>query len=123
MSALYRGSIVSAVLAAIAFYFITDSMMADNGQYSTMQLYGASLIGLALTVAMVVITEYYTATEFNPVKHIAVASTTGDGTNVIAGLGVSMKATALPVGAGGASIWGSYERAGLDGSAMAATAM
>ncbi len=123
MSALYRGSIVSAVLAAIAFYFITDSMMADNGQYSTMQLYGASLIGLALTVAMVVITEYYTATEFNPVKHIAEASTTGDGTNVIAGLGVSMKSTTLPVLAVCASIWGSYELAGLYGIAIAATAM
>ena len=123
MSALYRGSIVSAVLAAIAFYFITDSMMADNGVYSTMQLYGASLIGLALTVAMVVITEYYTATEFSPVKHIAEASTTGDGTNVIAGLGVSMKSTALPVLAVCASIWGSYELADLYGIAIAATAM
>ena len=123
MSALYRGSIVSAILAAIAFYFITDNMMAENGQYSTIALYGASLIGLALTVAMVVITEYYTATEFSPVKHIAEASTTGDGTNVIAGLGVSMKSTALPVLAVCASIWGSYELAGLYGIAIAATSM
>ena len=91
MNALYRGSIVSALISALAFYFITDSMMGANGTYSTMQLFGAALVGLVLTVVMVVITEYYTATEYAPVRHIAKASTTGDGTNVIAGLGVSMK--------------------------------
>ncbi len=123
MGALYRAAIVSAVLAAVAFYFITDNMMGDNGLYTTGQLYGSALIGLALTVAMVAITEYYTATEFSPVRKIAQASTTGDGTNVIAGLGVSMKSTALPVLAVCASIWGAYEFAELYGIAIAATSM
>ncbi|MBI1425572.1 MAG: sodium-translocating pyrophosphatase [Gammaproteobacteria bacterium] len=123
MNALYRAAIVSAVLAAIAFYFITDAMMGHNGTYTTMQLFGSALVGLVLTVAMVVITEYYTATEYSPVRHIAQASTTGDGTNVIAGLGISMKATALPVLAVCASIGISYYLADLYGIAIAATAM
>ncbi len=123
MNALYKGTAISAVLSAIAFYFVTTNMMSGLADYSAMNLFYASLIGLALTMVMIVITEYYTATEYGPVKAIAAASLTGDGTNVIAGLGLSMKSTAAPVLAVCASIWGAYELAGLYGIAIAATAM
>ena len=130
MNALYRGTLVSAVISAVAFYFVTNDMMANvtiqlaNGATAgAAQFYYAALIGLVLTVAMIVITEYYTATEYAPVRRIAEASTTGDGTNVIAGIGISMKSTALPVLSICASIWGAYHFAGLYGIAIAATSM
>ncbi len=128
MGALYRGMFVAGVLAAIAFYFITDAMMGSTGQ--SMSIFYSALIGLGLTAAMVVVTEYYTGTEFKPVKTIAAASTTGHATNIIAGLGISMKATTLPVLAVCLSIWGAFELApagnslaGLYNIAIAATTM
>ena len=128
MGALYKGVVVAGVLAAIAFYPITMNMMGASG--NAMGIYGSALIGLALTAAMVVITEYYTGTDFKPVRTIAEASLTGDATNIIAGLGVSMKATALPVLAVCASIWGTFALApqgdtlaGLYNIAIAATSM
>ena len=117
MGALYKGVIISGLLAAIAFYPITGMMGMDMG------LFWSAIIGLALTAFMVIVTEYYTSTEYNPVKKIAEASKTGHATNIIAGLGVSMKATALPVLAVCLSIWGAYMLGGLYGIAIAATSM
>ncbi len=123
MGALYKGVIVSGIIAAIAFYPVTNAMMSGIEGYTSMGIYWSALIGLVLTAFMVWITEYYTGTDYAPVQKIANASIMGDATNIIAGLGVSMKATAAPVIAICMAIWGAHELAGLYGIAIAATAM
>ncbi len=123
MGALYKGLIASGVLAAIGFWPATQWLMASNGQYTVSNLYFSALIGLAVTACIVVITEYYTSAKYKPVRSIAESSVTGHGTNIISGIAVGMKSTALPVIAIVAGIWGAYSLAHLYGIAIAVTSM
>ncbi|MFA5290801.1 MAG: sodium-translocating pyrophosphatase [Candidatus Paceibacterota bacterium] len=123
MGALYKGLIAAGVLSAIAFYPITSLMMDGNGLYTVMQLFGSAIVGLIVTALIVVITEYYTSTKYYPVQSIAKASVSGHGTNIIQGLAMSMKSTALPLLTIVAGILAAYYFAGLYGIAIAAMSM
>ena len=122
MNALYKGLVASAILAAVGFYFVTSYLMTGLS-VSFLNLYYSSLVGIGVTIGMVLITEYYTSTKYRPVRNIAESSKTGHGTNIIAGLATSMKATAWPILIISAGILAAYYFAGLYGIAVAAFSM
>ena len=123
MPALYKGLIISSIFSSIAFYFVTQYLMTGNGVYDNFSLYLASLIGIVITIGMVAITEYYTSKSYEAVKHIAKASNTGHGTNIIAGLAVSMKSTFAPIVLISLATLFGYALAGLYGIAIAVMSM
>ena len=128
MPALYRGLAIAGLLSLVAFYFVSEHLfpsgiVIDGITYPAIGLFASAAIGLALTAALVIITEYYTSTEYKPVQHVAKASETGHATNIIAGIGISMKSTALPVLSVCLAIFLSYSFANLYGVAVAATSM
>jgi len=123
MNALYKGLAAAGIIAAIAFYPITNWLMADNGLYSVGAIFWSAIVGLAVTAALVYITEYYTSTDYKPVQSIAKASISGHGTNVIQGLAISMKSTAWPLITIVLGILAAYQLAGLYGIAIAAMSM